>query len=118
MYVCDKNKSPGISSARLHAHRHDTCQCRLPTGVAQGEDTARDRWEDCTEGGGKMAEGAHTPPSSPTTWPRLPPGPSVRGMVAGVWPKCGLLGSATALRVASVGEKRRHTCPSEFGKLG
>lgn len=70
MYATKINP-PGSLQPGFRAHRHDTCQCRLPTGVTQREDTARDRWDDCAEAGGKTAESmrhplSHSPARSPS----------------------------------------------------
>ena len=110
-----KINPPGFLQPGFCAHRHDTCQCRLPTGVAQGEDTAKDRWDDCAEAGGKMAEGTHHP-SLPQPGP-VPLLDRVQGTIAAVWPKCGILGNAIALRLASAGGTRGHKCHPEFGEL-
>ena len=85
MYATKINP-PGSLQPGVRAHRHDTCQCRLPTGVTQGEDTARDRWDDCAEAGGRPQRACAT--RSPTARPSPPPRPSARHNcqpVAKIW---------------------------------
>ena len=54
MYVTKINPL-GFLPPGFCARRHDTCQCRLPTGVAQGEDRAEDRQDDWERAAEKMA---------------------------------------------------------------